>query len=690
MNQRGIFLSAMLFFVGAPVHADEGMWTFNNFPTKTLEKKYSFTATPAWLDHVRLSSARIAGGCSASFVSSNGLVMTNHHCAHSCIEQLSNPKKDFVKSGFYASTLKDEVRCPEIEINKLIEITDVTKRISDKVGKLQGKGYNDALKAEMSKIEKECGGDATDIRCDVVTLYRGGQYNLYKYKRHQDVRLVFAPEFAIAFFGGDPDNFTFPRFDFDISFLRVYENDKPLQTQDYFKWSVAGAKEGDLTFVTGHPGNTSRLLTVAELEYARDVSLIENLLNLAELRGVLSEFQERGAEQKRRVDPMLFNVENRYKGLRGRLNTLTNKEFFANKVAEENSLRKKINANPKLKKHYGAAWDDMAKSQQDLRNIRLALSWKERSNYGSRRLGMAQTLVRAATELQKTNEKRFREFADSALPQLKQYLFSTAPLYDDLETTLLAFNLTKMREQLTTNDPYVKKVLGNQSPAQLADYLIKNTTLGDVKVREQLFNGGAKAIVESKDPLIQFVLRLDPDGREIRKKYEDEIEPRNRRASEQVAQARFAVYGSKTYPDATFTLRISYGQMKGYNENAQWVQPWTTLGGAFNHATGADPFALPESWLKAKSDLEIDTKFNFCSTNDIIGGNSGSPVVNKEAEVVGLIFDGNLQSLGGDYGYDGTTNRAVAVHSASVIELLKKVYHADRIVSDLQGTQKSP
>ena len=286
-----------------------------------------------------------------------------------------------------------------------------------------------------------------------------------------------------------------------------------------------------------------------------------------------------------------------------------------------------------------------ADPRQDLRNIHLALNWKERNNYGSRRLGIAQTLVRAATELQKQNEKRFREFADSALPQLKQYLFSAAPLYDDLETTLLAFNLTKMREQLTTNDPYVKKVLGNQSPAQLAVYLINNTKLGDVIVREQIFNGGAKAIAESEDPLIQLVLRLDPEGRETHQKYEDD---------------------------------------------GQWVKPWTTSGGAFDHATGAEPFDLPEIWSQAKSDLAMETKFNFCSTNDIIGGNSGSPVVNKEAEVVGLIFDGNLRSLGGDYGYEGATNRAVAIHSASVIDLLKKVYHADRIVNDLQGTQKSP
>ncbi|HEX7673326.1 MAG TPA: S46 family peptidase [Bdellovibrio sp.] len=686
MNLRLMLLVSSFLFAANHALADEGMWTLNNFPTKTVEEKYKFKATGPWLDHVRLSSARLAGGCSASFVSSNGLVMTNHHCAHSCIEQLSTAKKDFVESGFYAKTQADEVRCPEIEVNKLVEITDVTARIQRKVKGLQGKEYNEALKAEMSTLEKECSQGNDQLRCDTVTLYHGGQYNLYKYKRYQDVRLVFAPEFAIAFFGGDPDNFMFPRYDFDISFLRVYENNQPLKTQDYFKWSPAGAHENELTFVTGHPGSTSRLLTVSELEYIRDVRAPEYLMYLSELRGILTEFQTKGAEQKRIANSQLFGVENSLKGLKGRFFTLTDKKFFAKKVADENAFRAKVNGNPTWKKAYGTAWDEMALAEHDLKNIHTQLQWKEDSWYGSRLFGIAKTLVRAASELPKPNEKRYREFADSALPQMKQRLLSTAPIYDDLEITNLTFNLTKMREQLTADDPFVRKVLGNKSPAELATELVKNTHLKDIKVREELLNGGQKAIEASKDPLIKLLVALDSEARAIRQKFEDDIEPRLRRASEKVAQAQFAVFGSKTYPDATFTLRISYGQMKGYSENGKWVKPYTTIGGAYERATGSDPFALPESWLKAKESVNKETDLNFCTTNDIIGGNSGSPVINKEAEIVGLIFDGNIQSLGGDYGYDGTVNRAVAVHSASVLELLQKVYKAERIVQDIKGT----
>jgi V8-like Glu-specific endopeptidase len=684
-----ILVTSLVFGVlsGLPAaQADEGMWTFNGFPTKTVEDKYKFNATKEWLDHVRLSSARLAGGCSASFVSGNGLVMTNHHCAHSCIEQLSKAGKDYVATGFYAKTLKDEVRCPEIEVNRLVEISDVTARIHDSTKKLTGKEFNDQLKAAMSTIEKDCAGGSDSIRCDVVTLYHGGQYNLYKYQRYQDVRLVFAPEFAIAFFGGDPDNFMFPRYDFDISFLRVYDHDQPLQGKEFFKWSANGAKDGDLTFVTGHPGGTSRLLTITELEYLRDVKQPHDLMFLSELRGLLTEFQKRGPEQKRISNAKLFGVENALKAYKGREEALTDQKFFAQKIEAEKALRKKVNANPKWKKEYGEAWSDIAKAYVQLRNIHVQLDQIENNSYGSRLFSIAKNLTRAATELPKSNEKRFREFSDSHIPQVKQMLFSTAPIYDEFEIENLTFYLTKMREELTADDPFVKKVLGDKSPAEFAAALVKGTTLKDVKVRQALFDGGQKAVDASKDPMIQFAMLIDPDARAVRKKYEDEIETVIKQASEKVAQAQFAVYGSKTYPDATFTLRISYGQMKGYEEKGNFIKPETTIAGAYARNTGRDPFALPESWMKAKSKLNQNTPLDMCTTNDIIGGNSGSPVINKDAEVVGLIFDGNIQSLGGDFGYDGSVNRAVAVHSASIIEVLDKVYGAQRIVDDLKGS----
>jgi hypothetical protein len=681
---RSILFMLLVGALSVSVQADEGMWTLNGFPVDKVKKAYAFDASQGWLDHVRLSSARLAGGCSGSFVSKNGLVMTNHHCAHSCIEQLSKAGHDFVETGFYAKTQADEVRCPEIEVNRLVDISDVTTRINTATHGLSGKLFNDAQKGEMSKIEKECTGGVDNVRCDVVTLYHGGQYNLYKYHRFQDVRLVFAPEFAIAFFGGDPDNFNFPRYDFDISFLRVYENGKPLDNPQYFKWSEKGGKDGDLTFVTGHPGRTSRLLTVSQLEFQRDTILPLSLISGSELRGYLTEFQNRGAEAKRISGSILFGVENSLKAQKGKEEALLEPHFFEKRRAEEKTFRAKINANPKWKKEYGSAWAEIENAEADLKKIYIPLTYIENNrNMSSHLFGIAKTLVRLAQELPKPNEKRLREFADSNMPAVKQGLFSEAPIYPELENALLTFSLTKTREALTADSAFVKKVLGKKSPSQLSKELVEGSKLADVSYRKKLFEGGQKAIDESTDPMIRFAALIDPDARSYRKKYEDEIEPVLKRNSEKIAKAQFAVQGTNTYPDATFTLRISYGQIKGYDQASGHVTPITTLGGAFERNTGNEPFALPASWLKAKPKLALDTPFNFCSTNDIIGGNSGSPVINSRAEVVGLIFDGNIQSLGGDYAFDPSVNRAVAVHSAGILEVLNTVYGAGRIVSDI-------
>ncbi len=669
--------------------ADEGMWTLNGFPTAKVEKKYGFRATPEWLEHVRLSSARLAGGCSGSFVSANGLVMTNHHCAHSCIEQLSTPTKDYVANGFYAKTEQDEVRCPEIEINRLVEISDVTQRMNLATKGHTGPAFGEALKTEMAQIEKDCIANNKDTRCDVVSLYHGGKYNLYRYKRFQDVRLVFAPELAIAFFGGDPDNFMFPRFALDATFLRVYEDGKPLVNQHYFKWSKTNAADGDLTFVTGHPGKTSRLLTISELEFRRDTQLLHSLITLSELRGILTEFGTRGAEQKRISETDLFSVENSLKAQKGRLGALQDQTFFGKKQQEETELRKKINADSKMKKLYGDAWTEISKAVGALDAVFPAYSQLEANrNWFSKLFRTARTLVRAGEELPKPNGKRLREFADSNLPAIKQELFSSAPIYNEYEIEMLTFGLTKMRENLTASHPIVKRILGTRSPREIAESVIKGTQLHDVELRKRLFEGGKEAVLASNDPMIRFALLVDMDARPVRANYENNIDAVIKKNSERIAKAKFAVYGSDNYPDATFTLRVSYGQIKGYRENGEDIRPLTTLGGAFEHATGSDPFALPESWLKAKSSLDLNTPFNFCSTNDIIGGNSGSPVINRKGEVVGLIFDGNIHSLGGDYGFDESMNRAVAVHSAALLETLTKIYHADRVVTDLtRGTK---
>ncbi|HEX4803510.1 MAG TPA: S46 family peptidase [Myxococcaceae bacterium] len=673
--------------------ADEGMWTFNNFPTQKVKQKYGFEATQPWLDHVRLSSLRLAQGCSASLVSPNGLVMTNHHCAHSCIEQLSTAQKDYVASGFFAVNPKDEVKCPVLEANQLIQITDVTERVRAATKGLEGKPYNDALKAEMSKIEKECAA-SSDVRCDVVSLYHNGIFNLYKYRRFQDVRLVFAPEFAIAFFGGDPDNFMFPRYDLDVSFLRIYEGDQPAKTEHYFKWSRDGAKEGDLSFVTGNPGGTSRQKTVAELEYQRDVAQPANLLRLAELRGYLTAFADRGPEFKRISSPQLFGAENSFKAIFGRQQALLDKAFFASKVAAEQAFRAKVNADPAKKRAYGGAWESLAKVQVELKQIRRPLVYLEQSvsplvpaGFQSQLFTLAKMLVRTSEELTKPNETRLREYTDSAMPAIKQRLFSPAPIYDDLEIATLTFSLTKLRETLGPDDAVVRKVLGKNSPKELATALVKGSKLKDVALRKALFDGGKKAVDASDDPMIQLARKVDGDARAVRKLYEDDIESVEKKNQELIAKANFEIFGTSHYPDATFTARVSYGQVKGWIENGKPVAPITTMAGAFERNTGREPFALPNSWLGAKSRLNLSTAMNFTTTNDIIGGNSGSPVINKNAEIIGLVFDGNIHSLGGDFGFDEALNRTVAVHSAALLEALGKIYGANRILDELRPQQ---
>jgi len=687
-SSRPLLLCVAL--VGAVAFADEGMWTFNNFPAAKVKAKYAFEPKQEWLDHVRLSAVRIAGGCSASIVSPEGLVLTNHHCAHQCIEQLSTQKQDFVKTGFFAKTLADEVRCPEMELNQLVEITDVTKRVQDATKTAAPDKFNDVQKGAIAKIEQDCAGGSDDVRCEVVTLYRGGRYDLYKYRRFQDIRLVFAPEFSIAFFGGDPDNFMFPRYDLDMSMVRIYGKDgKPMKMDHNLKWSQGGAKDNDVTFVVGNPGGTSRTLTVAQLEMDRDVRWPQYLERLGELRGWLTEYQRRGPEQKRHSTSELFYVENSLKAIKGRQEALADPAFFAALVKNEQELRKKIDGKPAWKKAYGPAFDGVAAAVARARQLRREYNALENFS-GGELAGLARGFVRYADESTKPNEQRFKEFTDSRLPQLKQHLTSAAPIYDELEIAMLGWSLTRMREELTADHPVVQKVFGQKSPEELARELVTGTRLKDPKLRAELFAGGKAKIDALKDPMLEFVRSFDAEARAVRKTWEDEVEGPQKKASELIAKARFEAYGTSAYPDATFTLRISYGQVKGYQENGKEVKPFTTLAGAFTRHTGRDPFALPKSWLDAKSKLNGEVKFDFATDNDIIGGNSGSPVVNKDGELVGLVFDGNIQSLGGDYGFDEAVNRTVAVNSEAIIEALDKIYGAKRLVDELRPTGAAP
>lgn len=676
MKMFKITLMAFTFLAASGLAAEEGMFTFDNVPTKAIEKAYGFTPSKAWLEHVQMSSVRLGNGCSGSFVSKDGLVMTNHHCVRGCIQQLSTARKDYIKDGFVVRSLKDEKVCPALEVNRLLKITDVTKVVKEATKGLSGKAYNDKLNEVTAKIENECLKGDAQFRCDVVNLYHGGLYHLYRYQRYQDVRLAFAPEAQMGHFGGDPDNFNFPRYSFDASFLRVYDKGEPLKNEHYFKWSEDGAKNGELTFITGHPGRTSRLLTLAQLDYQRDYFLVDYLIRLSEMRGLLLEYQKKGKEQHRTAHSLLQGVENSFKALRGKHKALIDPEFYAKLKKQETEFRRRVDKNSKLKKEYSSAWSEIASAvevgksmSQEVRNIAFA-------DFGSKLFTTARHLVRLADEQNKSLADRLPEYADSRLPQLKQSVMSSEPIYDELEIALIEFNLLKLREALSPDHHFVKLVLGKETPRQVAERLVKKTRLQSVKEREKLY-ANAEAVSKSKDEMILFAKAIDEVSRKIRKDYEDKVESVVKKASEKIAAAQFAIYGTEIYPDATFTLRLSYGRVKGYQEPDRKIGPYTFVRGLYERATGAEPFDLPKSWIKAEKTLTADTPFNFATTNDIIGGNSGSPVINQNAEIVGLVFDGNIHSLGGDYGFDESLNRAVSVHSSIIKEALAKVYNLD-------------
>lgn len=687
MFLQKFLLSVLTIFLVHPLHADEGMWTLDNLPEERLKEKYDFKANPTWVKKVQLSSVRLANGCSGSFISKEGLLMTNHHCARGCIQNLSSKKNDFISSGFHAKARGDEKKCPAFEVNRLVDVSDVTENILEATKDKEGKAYSDAKKAKMAELEKACAKNSEDYRCDTVSLYHGGEYKLYKYRRYQDVRLVFAPEDSIAAFGGDPDNFNFPRYSMDMTFLRVYEKGKPLENKYWFPWAEEGAKKGDMTFITGHPGSTDRLLPTSMLKYYRDHRLVESLIRLAEMRGLLDQYAKKSKEAARISRGHLKGVENGFKALTGRLKALNDDEFFTQLLKKERDLKYRVRRNRWYKNKYGDAWKNIEKAIERKKNLEDEFSHIAFSNYGTKLFSYARTLVQYAEEIEKPNKKRFREFTDAKLPRTKQYLFSKAPIYKDFERTLMEHSLTKMREHLSPDHSFVKLALGKQSPEELSQELVKKTKLDDVAYRKKLFEGGKKAILSSKDPMIEFAIKLDDEARKYRKIEEEEISPIFSKNQEKIAKAIFDIYGKDNYPDATFSLRLSYGQVKGFPDNGKYVEPTTEIAGVFKRATGREPFDLPKSWIKNEKSLDKNTPFNFVSTNDIIGGNSGSPVINRKAEIIGLVFDGNIYSLGGAYGFDEKQNRAVSVHGDLILEALEKVYKADTLVEEIKESQ---
>jgi hypothetical protein len=687
MTRRILALLALLCSLATFSTADEGMWLFNKPPKEQLKKNYDFTVTNPWLDHLRLGSVRFNNGGSGSFVSEDGLTFTNHHVGRECLQQLSTEKKDYTKVGFYAKTHAEEGKCPDLELNVLVEIQDVTTAVQSaaKPGMSDADGAQ-KQREKMSAIEMEC-SEKSGLRCDVVTLYAGGMYNLYKYKKYTDVRVVFAPEGQMAFFGGDRDNFEYPRYDLDITYFRVYENDKPVHLANYLHWSPSGSKAGDLVFVSGHPGGTERLLTMAELNFLKDVQTSYVIDLLTSRDKVLHDYAAESAENARVAADDIFGVENSLKAYKGRRGGLDDKELMGKKAADEQKLRTAVEADPKLKAAYAAAWDEVAKAVEVRKQLFFPYTFIERGiGFNASLAQYARTLVRVTAEKQKPNPQRLREYSEARLPSLEQQLFSTAPIYRTLEVVTLAASIESMQEKLGADDPTVKRAFNGKTAAEAAKAYIDGSKLDDPAVRKQLYEGGARAVAQSTDPLIVLMRDIDPRARELRKEYDDKVDAVLRLNSTKIAKARFAVRGTNSYPDATFTLRLSYGAIKGYEEKGEHIAPYTTMGGAFQHAAdngNKGDFELPESWNAAKSKLNLQTPLNFVHTSDIIGGNSGSPTVDRKGEVVGIIFDGNIESLPWDFAYDDRQGRAVSVDSRAILEAIRKVYHADALAEEL-------
>ena len=676
------FLLVLACSASLPVCADEGMWTFDHFPSNTVQQQYGVDITPSWLDHVRLSTIRLTN-CTASFVSPEGLILTNHHCVESCLAELSSKDRSLVELGFAAADRNAEQRCPAQLADVLVGTEDVTDAISKAISGLSDTAANDARKRTLTTLEQACEqasakSKSGKLRCQGVTLYQGGQYFLYRYKRYDDVRMVFAPEADIASFGGDPDNFQFPRWSLDFSMLRAYENDKPAVTPHYLQINFNGPAVNQLVFVAGHPGSTARLQTRAQLEFDRDMPLPITLMRAAELRGRFIQFGTTNPADDRIVQAPLNSLQNAIKVRRKELDALNDGALLAGKSHAEERLRASA--------HIAGTdpWHEIESASARERALYLQYTFLESgAGFNSGLFRDARLLVRGADERTKRNIDRLREFTDASLPLIQRELYTRVPVYQELEVLTLSFSLERMREWLGPDHPVVRKLLSKESPAALATRLIAETKIDDAEVRKQLWQGGKAAVDASLDPMIEFARAVDADARSIRKRFDDEVEAPTAAAAQRIAAARFKAYGTNVYPDATFTLRLNYGTVQGWVEGGTPVEPFTHLDRAFERATGSSPFKIPASWTRVKEKLEIHTPFCISTNNDIVGGNSGSPLIDVDGRIVGLMFDGNIHSIAGRYWFDAANNRAIAVHPAIIREALDKVYGARSLLAEL-------
>ncbi len=678
------FAIAMIVF-SSSVLADEGMWTIDNFPNDSIQERYGVTIDEDWLRSAQLATTRLENGCTGSFSSEDGLVLTNNHCVWGCIRNLSTDERNLSDEGFMAATREEELRCPGQQISVLVDFEEVTGQIAEATSGLDDIAANEARRAALTELEADCEeASGGELNCEAVTLYNGGQYFIYEYKRYDDVRLVFAPELDIAAFGGDPDNFNFPRWCLDMSFLRAYEDGEPAGTPNYLRWRRAGPEADEPIFISGHPGSTDRQLTMSQLRMLRDVTYPNWLLRYSEFRGRMIAWGDTSEEAARVVQQRILGFENGIKVRRNLVRALNNDEMMAEKEREEQALREAVNADPELRAMYGDAWDLIDGAVQAHRNMyEEHLFIEDMAGLQGDLFTYARAIVRGTAERELPNTERIRQYTDAALPQVEQSLFAERPISREYEQLRLSFSLDKMREWLGPDSVYVHRILGNESPDALAASLVENSRLVDADFRRELWEGGKAAVMASDDPIIQLTLAIDGDARALRQRYEDSVEAPRTRGEEMIADARFRIYGTETYPDATFTLRMTYGAVEGWEERGATVEPFTRTDRLFERTTGQRPFMLPATWQRAREDLDPDTPFNFVATTDITGGNSGSPMMAPDGSLVGLAFDGNIHSIAGNYWFDQSINRTVGVNSAIMLEALEVVYGADHLIEEL-------
>ena len=673
---RALFFLASVSLPVSMAKADEGMWTFDAFPAAKMRTEYGWAPDQAWLDKVRSAAVRLTGGCSASFVSDAGLILTNHHCVASCVEQNSTAENNILETGYTARTREEEKMCAGQQAEVVTSIRDVTSQVKAAIGNSTGEAAIKARTAIVAQLEKDGCPDTGKTRCQVVSLYGGGQYKIYNYRKYSDVRLVWAPEAQAAQFGGDPDNFNFPRYSMDASFLRAYEDGKPVATPQHLEWAARAPVDGEATFVVGNPGSTQRMFTSDQLAFQRELVLPVTVTIFSELRGRLIAAMESSPQKAREGHQELEGIENSLKVYIGRVKALNDPAFTGKLARAEAELKAKSAGNAAI----GNPWADVAKAMNSYRDFYVARRFSQPSGD---LFGYALTLVRAAAERGKPNTDRLPGYTDSALPLVQKRLLDEQPIYPWLDELVMEWSLSKAREYLGADDPQTKLLLGKESPEGLATRLVNGTRLADPAVRKALWDGGQAAIEASTDPMIVYARRIDANDRALIKRFDASVDGPLTAAQSKLADARFAAYGDTLYPDATFTLRVSYGKVAGWMERGKMVPTRTTIGGTFDRATGAPPFDLPPAFVANRAKIDGKVTYDFVTTNDIIGGNSGSPVIDRQGRVIGAAFDGNINSLGGNYGYDGTINRTVVVSTAAVEEALRNIYPAPALLAEL-------